>query len=68
GVDWHGYTESDNFTLNNRCGDKLVLSWQDAADQIHQDWACFAPNPPRDLILKRTGNLLAGASVGSDRQ
>jgi hypothetical protein len=68
GVDWHGYTESDHFTLNNRCGDKLVLSWQDAADQIHQDWACFAPNPPRDLILKRSGNLLAGASVGSDHQ
>ena len=31
GADWHGYAESDNFILNNRCGDKIVLSWQDAA-------------------------------------
>jgi hypothetical protein len=66
GADWHGYTETDDFILNNLCGDKLVLSWQDEADQIHQDWACFAPNPPQDLILKRSGNLLAGAAVGSD--
>jgi hypothetical protein len=68
GADWHGYAESDGFILNNRCGDKLVLSWQDASDQIHQDWACFAPNPPKDLILKRSGNLLAGASAGTDVQ
>jgi hypothetical protein len=66
GADWHGYAESDNFILSNRCGDKIVLSWQDTADQIHQDWACYAPNPPEDLILKRSGNLLAGAGVGSD--
>ena len=66
GADWHGYAESDNFNLNNRCGDKIVLSWQDSADQIHQDWACYAPNPPEDLILKRSGNLLAGARVGEE--
>ena len=66
GADWHGYAETDDFILNNLCGDKLVLSWQDASDQIHQDWTCFAPNPPKDLILKRSGNLLAGAAVGSD--
>jgi len=66
GADWHGYAESDKFILNNRCGDKIVLSWQDSADQIHQDWVCYAPNPPEDLILKRSGNLLAGALVGSD--
>jgi hypothetical protein len=52
--------------LNNHCGDKIVLSWQDSADQIHQDWVCYTPNPPEDLILKRSGNLLAGAMVGSD--
>jgi len=66
GADWHGYAESDDFILNNRCGDKIVLSWQDASDHIHQDWACYAPNPPQELILKRSGNLLAGAVVGSD--
>jgi len=64
GADWHGYAESDNFILNNRCGDKIVLSWQDAVNQICQDWACYAPYPPEDLILKRSGNLLAGAGAG----
>jgi hypothetical protein len=66
GADWHGYAESDNFILNSRCGDKIVLSWQDAVDHIYQDWACYAPNPPEDLILKRSGNLLAGAVAGAD--
>ena len=64
GADWHGYAESDDFILNNRCGDKIVLSWQDAVNQICQDWACYAPYPPEDLILKRSGNLLAGAGAG----
>ncbi len=63
GADWHGYAESDIFILNNRCGDKIVMSWQDGASQICQDWACYAPNPPADLILKRSGNLLAGAGA-----
>lgn len=66
GADWHGYAENDDFILNNRCGDKIVLSWQDAADQIHQDWVCYAPYPPDDLILKRSGNLLACAMVGEE--
>jgi hypothetical protein len=66
GVDWHGYAESDKFILNIYCGDKIVLSWEDAVDQLRQDWACYAPNPPENLILKRSGNLLAGAALGSD--
>jgi len=65
-ADWHGYAECDDFILNNRCGDKIVLSWQDTADRIHQDWACYAPNPPEDLILKRSGNLLNGAGAAAD--
>ncbi|HEY7184359.1 MAG TPA: hypothetical protein VIC84_23185 [Blastocatellia bacterium] len=68
GADWHGYVESEAFILNNLCGDKIVLSWQDASDQIHQDWACYAPNPPQNLILRRSGNLLAGAAAESDVQ
>jgi hypothetical protein len=61
GADWHGYAESDGFILNNRCGDKITVTWRDAADRGCQDWAAYAPNPPEDLILKRSGNLLAGA-------
>jgi len=64
GADWHGYAETDGFILNNRCGDKIILTWQDMVDQICQDWACYAPNPPEDLILKRSGNLLAAAGAG----
>jgi len=59
GADWHSYAETDNFILNNRCGDKIVLSWQGTDNQIHQDWACFAPDPAENMILKRSGNLLA---------
>ncbi len=66
GADWHGYAESDNFILNNRCGDKIVLSWQDADERIKQDWACYAPNPPEGLILKRHGNLLAATGIGEE--
>ncbi len=50
-------------SLNNLCGDKIVLSWQDTGNRIQQDWACFAPNPPKDLILKRSGNLLAQTQI-----
>jgi len=64
GADWHGYAECDDFVLNNRCGDKIILTWRDAVERVCQDWACYAPYPPEDLILKRSGNLLAGAGVG----
>ena len=64
GADWHGYAGCDNFILNNRCGDKIILTWQDAVERECQDWACYAPYPPEDLILKRSGNLLAGAGAG----
>jgi hypothetical protein len=60
GADWHGYSEADNFILNNVCGDKVILTWRDATDQVCQDWACYAPHPPEGLLLKRSGNLLAG--------
>ncbi len=65
GADWHSYAETDNFILNNRCGDKIVLSWQGTDDQIHQDWACFAPEPAENMILKRSGNLLAQTYKGN---
>ncbi len=64
GADWHGYAECDDFILNNRCGDKIILTWRDDVEQACQDWACYAPYPPEDLILKRSGNLLAGVGVG----
>lgn len=64
GAEWHGYAETDDFILNNRCGDKVVITWRDAVDRVGQDWVCYAPHPPEGLILKRSGNLLAGAGVG----
>ena len=60
GADWHGYAEKDNFILNNRCGDKIVVSWHDDAERIQSDWVCYPPHPPENLILQRSGNLLTG--------
>lgn len=64
GADWHSYVECDDFVLNLLCGDKIIVTWRDSFDSGYQDWAAYAPNPPEDLILKRSGNLLAGAGVG----
>ncbi|MGH9839670.1 MAG: hypothetical protein ACREEM_12890 [Blastocatellia bacterium] len=64
GADWHGYAGGESFILNNRCGDKMSVTWRDAFDQSFLDWVCYAPHPPEDTILKRSGNLLAGAAVG----
>ncbi len=64
GADWHGYAETDFFILNNPCGDKIIVTWRDSLDRVCQDWAVYAPNPPVDLVLKRSGNLLMSAGVG----
>jgi hypothetical protein len=64
GADWHGYAGGENFILNIRCGDKISVTWRDAFDQSYLDWVCYAPQPPEDVILKRSGNLLAGAAMG----
>lgn len=64
GADWHAYAGGSRFILNNRCGDKMSVSWRDAFDQSFMDWVCYAPHPKEDMILKRSGNLLAGAAVG----
>jgi hypothetical protein len=64
GAEWHGYLEGDDFVLNILCGDKIIVTWRDAFDQVGHDWAAYAPNPPVDAILKRSGNLLAGAAAG----
>jgi hypothetical protein len=63
GADWHGYAGGESFILNLRCGDKISVTWRDAYDQSFLDWVCYAPHPPEDAILKRSGNLLAGAAV-----
>ncbi len=64
GADWHGYTGGENFILHVSCGDKLIVSWRDAFDQSYLDWVCYAPHPPEDIIIKRSGNLLSGGAIG----
>jgi hypothetical protein len=64
GADWHSFVEGEDFVLNIMCGDKIIITWRDSFDQGQQDWACYAPHPPEDTILKRSGNLLSGAGVG----
>ena len=58
GADWHAYAERDGFVLNNRCGDIVVVSWQDEEGRSYKDAASYAPNPPADAILKRIDNKL----------
>ncbi len=64
GADWHGFAECDNFILDLMCGDKIIVTWRDSFEHSYNDWACYAPHPPEDVILKRSGNLLAGAGIG----
>lgn len=58
GADWHGYADRDNFVLNNRCGDKIIITWQDSQGRTFRDEASYAPNQPEGVILKRVGNQL----------
>ncbi len=66
GADWHSFVECDDFVFNIMCGDKIIVTWRNSLDQVHQDWVCYAPHPPEDAVLKRSGNLLcaAGAHFG----
>lgn len=62
--DWHGYAERDDFVLNNRCGDIIVVTWQDEDGQNYKDAASYAPNPPEGAILKRSDNQLVVEESG----
>ncbi len=57
-VDHHAFAEKNNFVLNNRCGDKITIKWQDSQGNWHADSASYAPNPPEGAILTRVGNYL----------
>lgn len=57
-ADWHAYAESDDFVLNNGCGEIIVLTWQDEEGREYKDVASYAPHPPEDVILIRSGSQL----------
>ncbi len=57
-ADWHAYAERDDFILNNRCGDIIVVTWQDEAERGFKDAASYAPNPPDGVILRRSDHQL----------
>lgn len=63
GANWYAYAERDNFALNNRCGDKIIVTWQDSQGRALRDEASYAPKPPEGAILKRVGTQLV-ATVG----
>ncbi len=60
-TDWHAYAERDDFVLNNRCGDIIVISWVDDQGRNYKDAASFAPNPRTGAILVRLDNQLISA-------
>jgi hypothetical protein len=48
GVDWHGYANRDNFVLNNRCGDRIFVTWPDANGRTASD-VTYSAEPARRL-------------------
>jgi hypothetical protein len=60
-TDWHAYAERDNFVLNNRCGDIIVITWVDEQGRSFKDAASYAPNPRAGAILVRLDNQLIPA-------
>lgn len=65
GVDWHGYANRDNFVLNNRCGDRVFVTWPDAYGRPASDAAYYRPNPPEGAVLRRRGDVLEPVSAAS---
>jgi len=65
GVDWHGYANRDNFVLNNRCGDRLHVTWPDANGRAASDVTYYRPNPPEGAVLRRRGEVLEPVSVAT---
>jgi hypothetical protein len=57
-ADWHAYAERADFVLNNRCGEVIVLTWQDEEGREYKDVASYAPNPPEGAVLIRSDNQL----------
>ncbi len=62
-VSWRAFAGRGNFVLNNRCGDRIYVTWRNHAGPQLQDDASYDPNPPEGAILKRAGNKLVPAPV-----
>lgn len=58
GVDWHGYANRDNFVLNNRCGDRIFVTWPDAYGKKATDVTYYRPDSPEGAVLRRRGDML----------
>jgi hypothetical protein len=65
GVDWHGYANRDNFVLNNRCGDRIFVTWPDANGRAASDVTYYRPNPPEGAVLRRRGEVLEPVSAAA---
>jgi hypothetical protein len=63
-ADWHAYAERSDFVLNSHCGEVIVLTWHDEDGREYKDVASYAPHPPEDAILMRSGNQLIQRSAG----
>jgi hypothetical protein len=63
GVDWHDYANRDNFVLNNRCGDRITVTWLDGYGRRVSDAAYYRPNPPEGVVLRRHGDALEPVSA-----
>jgi hypothetical protein len=67
-ADWHAYAERADFVLNNRCGDIIILTWQDEEGREYKDVASYGPHPPQDAILIRWENQLIPSDTVNEIQ
>jgi hypothetical protein len=57
-TDWHAFAGRDDFVLNTRCGDIVVVTWTDEEGRSYKDAASYAPHPPAGAILTRSDHQL----------
>lgn len=67
GRDWWDFANSDQFKLNNKCGDTIVVTWKDAYGRDLQDAAEYDKNQPEGAVLVRSGTKLVRAAAGFGR-
>jgi hypothetical protein len=61
GVDHHLFTNRDNYVWNNDHGDCSALFQGNCSEPF--DKACYDPNPPEGVVLKRVGDRLIAQSA-----
>lgn len=65
--DWFNFANSDQFKLNNKCGDTIVVTWKDSYGRDLQDAAEYDRDQAEGAVLVRSGSKLVRAAAGFGR-